>query len=441
MKNNHFFAVISLSLVFLMTACGGGTSAPPPPPGVLSGTVTSGNPATALPGVSVLVFDAGTNAPAAASVLTDASGKYSYSLTAGSYYVKLYKQGYDPVPASTLLTSVPVTVSSGATSTNNVLMTASAQTNVGWITGKVSNGSAGMPGVLVAAEISGVAYTSFTDSSGNYAIYNVPAAIYTVKAYLKGYSFTSSAATVTANTATTANLSVAVNATATVPVTFNLIAQTGVTKPAQMVVSLVHPLTRETIPGLSLSQSFANSMSYSFSGVADGDYFVRATYANDTIVVDPDYIVKFGEPSVTVTSAMPNPNPVQITATGAVGLTSPTNALSSTVPVQVTGTTPTFTWAAYSSTTDYVIEVMDAATGTVIWGGFSGTGAATMKNIVIPSSQTSIAYNSDSLASALLVVGKTYRWRIYASKDDNNSATGWSLISMSEDQMGLITIQ
>lgn len=440
MKNNHFWAAISLSLAFLLTACGGGSSTPPPPPqpGILSGTVTTGSTPVALPGVSVIVFDASTNAPAAATVLTDASGNYSFSLYAGSYYVKFYKQGFNPIPASTLLTPVPVAVSPGVTTTNNVLMTASTLTNVGWITGKVTSGSTGIGGVLVAAEASGVAYTSFTDSSGNYAIYNVPVAGYNMKAYLKGYSSTAPAAAVTANTETASNLSITANASATVPVNFNLIAQTGVTKPAQMVVSLVHPLTRETIPGQSLSQSFANAMSYSFSGVADGIYFVRATFANDTIVVDPDYIVKFGEPKVTVAGATATPNPVQITATGAVGLTSPTNALSSTVPVQVTGTSPTFSWAAYSSSSDYVIEVMDAATGTVVWGGFSGMGTATpTKNVT--TTLTSITYNSDGLATPL-VVGKTYRWRIYASKNDN-SATGWSLISMSEDQMGLITIK
>lgn len=445
LKHNarRILVALLIGVAGLLQACGsgGGGGSSPPPPGILSGAVTSGSPAAALAGVSVIVFDASTNAPAAAIVQTDVAGKYAFTLNAGSYYVKFYKQGFDPIPASAVLTPVPVTVSSGATTTNNVLMTASALTNVGWITGTVSSGSAGMPGVLVAAEASGVAYTSFTDSNGNYTVYNVPAAGYTMKAYFKGYSFTSPAVTVTAGAGTTAALTVAASVAATVPVTFNLISATGVTPPAQMVVSLVHPLTRETIPGQTLTQAFSPSLSYSFSGVADSNYIVRATYANDTIVVDPDYIVKFGEPSVTVTSGAANPNPVQITATSAVGLGSPTNALSSTVPLPVTGTTPTFNWAAYPSTSDYVIEVMDAATGTVVWGGFSGMGTAMLtKNIVIPSSQTSITYNSDNLASGPLVAGKTYRWRVYASKADT-SALGWHLISMSEDQMGLITIQ
>lgn len=441
MKTNHFFAAISLSLAFLVTACGGGgSSAPVPTTGTLSGVVTSGNPATALVGVSVVVFDASTNAPAGSTVTTDATGKYSFTLTAGSYYVKLYKQGYNPVPASALQTPVPLTVAVSATTTNSVLMTASTVTNGGWIIGKVASGTTGIGGVLVAAEATGVAYTSISDSSGNYAIYNIPAASYTVKAYIKGYSSTSPAATVTTGAGVTINpaLTALAAGTGTVAATFNLIAATGVTTPTNMVTSLVHPVTKETIPGLSLSQPFANSLTYNFAGVADGTYIVRTTYANDTIVVDPDAIVKFGEPTVTVAAGTANPASVGITATSAVGLTSPTNALASTVPVLVTGTTPTFTWASYPSTHDYVIEVMDASNGTVVWGGFAGMGTASVtKNIVILS--TSIVYNSDGMATPL-VLGKTYRWKIYASKN-SSSAPGWSLISMSEDQMGLITIQ
>lgn len=439
---SYFYKRIMVVLLpFLLgglQACNTGGSAAPAT-GTLAGKVTTGTPATALAGANVIIFDANTNAPVNATTLTDATGNYSVKLNVGSYYVKFYKQGYNPVPASPLQAPVPSTVTGGVTTTYNVSMSPSSVSNGGWITGKVSNGSAGLGGVLVAAEAGAVAYTSISDSNGDYAIFNIPAAAYTVKAYAAGYSFASPAATVTANNATTVNVSVTANASASVPVNFNLIAQTGVTTPDIMVVSLVHPLTRESIPGLSLQKSFSSSISYSFSGVADGQYFVRATYANDTIVVDPDYIVKFGEPSVTVSSATPSPNPVQITATGAVGLSSPTNAHSSTQAVAVSSTTPTFTWDAYPSTTDYVIEVMDAASGTVIWGGFTGMGTASpVKNVV--TTATSIVYNSDGNATAPLVAGKTYRWRVYASKADN-STLGWHLISMSEDQVGLITIQ
>jgi hypothetical protein len=438
----RIFIALTLALAGLLQACsGGGGGSSPPPPGTLAITITTDAPAAALASVSVQVFDANTNAPVASGT-TDASGKYSASLTAGNYFVKLSKQGYTPVPANALLSPVPQAVVSAQTTSYAVTMSTSTLTGTGWISGKVSAGNAGVANVLVAAEAAGVAYTTISDASGNYAIYNVPAADYTVKAYAKGYSFTApavttvSACTATPCTATTADLTATANAAGTVPVNFNLIAQTGVTKPANMLVSLVHPVTKETIPGLSQTLAFQNALIYSFTGVADGNYIVRSTFANDTIVVDPDYIVKFGELAVTVALTAPTPNPVQITATGAVQLVSPTNALTSTTPLAVTGTTtPTFTWSAYSSASDYVIEVMDADTGNVIWGGFSGSGPTLSKNVII-STGTSISY-----AGPALTVGKTYRWRVYASKDDNTLTPPWKLISMSEDQMGLFKLQ
>ena len=99
---------------------------------------------------------------------------------------------------------------------------------------------------------------------------------------------------------------------------------------------------------------------------------------------------------------------------------------------------PLFSWSKYSSTSDYVIEVTDA-NGNLVWGGFNSDW--TVKNIVIPSSQNSIQFNSDGSASSALLFGKVYRWKVYASKDNSQSATGWELISVSEDQRGLIIIE
>lgn len=150
-------------------------------------------------------------------------------------------------------------------------------------------------------------------------------------------------------------------------------------------------------------------------------------------MMDPDWIVKFGEPFVTVAS---NTVTRDFSVTGAINVISPTNAPTSTFPLEITTTTPTFQWDTYPSTTDYVIEVRDA-NGSLIWGGFSTDW--TTKNIVIPSSQQSIVYNSDGNATESLAAGKTYRWRIYASKDVGGGPS-WDLISVSEEQMGLFII-
>jgi len=50
-------------------------------------------------------------------------------------------------------------------------------------------------------------------------------------------------------------------------------------------------------------------------------------------------------------------------------------------------------------------------------------------------------FNSDGNASSTLKSNNTYRWRIYSSKDDNSSSTGWKLISVSEEQRGLFIIK
>jgi hypothetical protein len=118
-------------------------------------------------------------------------------------------------------------------------------------------------------------------------------------------------------------------------------------------------------------------------------------------------------------------------------LTSPTNAASSIQPLAVTSTTPTFSWSAYSSTDNYVIEVSDI-NGNVIWGGFKNNG--TVMNFAIPKTTTSLAYNSNGTATQPLQNGQIYRWRIYASKNDSSDSRGWKLISVSEEQQGLMKI-
>ena len=196
-------------------------------------------------------------------------------------------------------------------------------------------------------------------------------------------------------------------------------------------------ITKETIPGLT---SPTSNLNYSLANIPNGVFIARATYKNDSRVMDPDRIAKFGEPIVTVSGGTCTPSTLTFDVTGPVTLNAPTNPLSSTVPVVVPGK-PTFQWSSYSSTSDYVIEVMDASTGQIVWGGFDKSGALPVKKIVIPSSQTSIEYNANGTATiGNLVAGKIYRWRVYASKNDQNSSTGWTLISTSEDQVGLIKI-
>ena len=306
-------------------------------------------------------------------------------------------------------------------------MNAMQVANAGIVTGKTVTGS-GSPvaGVLVVAHAGSAGYSTVSDNNGNFTIYNVPAGSYYVQGFIASYNSDSVSATVTASSSVTANLSLASGASGAVTGNITYLATTN----KDVDVSIINPYTRESIPGLT---TMTSGGSYTLSNVPNGNYIARATYRNDTLVMDPDWILKNGEPTVTVASASATRN---FSVTGSVLLSSPTNDPSSTVPVKVSGTTPTFSWAAYPSTSDYAVEVSDE-NGNVIWGGFTGSGAAIVRNVTVPASQTTIVYNSDNSAKQPLQAGHFYRWRIYACKNVTGTPS-WKLISVSEDQMGLI---
>ena len=75
--------------------------------------------------------------------------------------------------------------------------------------------------------------------------------------------------------------------------------------------------------------------------------------------------------------------------------------------------------------------------GTTVWGGISGTPLT--RKVMVAKTQTTATYNFDGTGQTLQN-GRTYRWRIYASKNDSGLPLGWKLISASEEQMGLFSI-
>ena len=399
------------------------SSTPTVPKGKVSGVISNSSSAEAISNATVTLFSADNN-QAVAVTTSDANGSYSMTTVVGNYFLKVNAQGFDPVPPRGF-SAVSFTISASATITKDVALNTSDQTDLGSIEGKVSSGSTGILGALVVASNGSQAYSAISDASGSYKIFNVPAGSYTVKAWLVGYNSNEVSTSAVANDATTdVNVSLTSGASASVSGSITFLA----TQNAEVDVSLTHPETGETVPGLF---TMTSGGSYTIKYVPTGTYLARASFANDNIVTDPDWIVKNGEPFVTVSTGAVTRD---FSVTGAVSLTSPTNEASTTEPLEISSTTPTFSWKSYSSTSDYVIEVTNS-NGVVIWGGF--TGNWTSKNIVIPSSQTSIEYNSDGNASELLQPGGIYRWRIYASKDAGGGSS-WNLISSSEEQRGLI---
>ena len=381
--------------------------APEPTTGVLKGLVTDIATTMAIEDAKIFIYNANTNAPTGDVLTTDASGNYEIELNPGDYFVRASKQGYYDAPPSSV-PGLSFTVVKGDSIVKPVEMYANGLTNIGWISGTVSPMSAANSSVLVVASNGTEGYSAVVDADGNYTIFNVPAGSYVVKAWGAGFSSDSTTA-------------VAVNNVATTNVDLNLTAGSAGTVSGS--------ITFLATQNIEIDAAINGNVVL----VADGTYLARASFMNDEKVMDPDWIIKNGEPYVTVSGGSATRD---FSITGAIGLSSPTNASTTTLPTQISTTTPTFTWNAYSSTSDYIVEVTDA-NGQLIWGGFSSNW--TVRNLIIPSSSTSVVFNFDNNATANLVAGKIYRWRVYASKDVSGGAS-WELISSSEDQMGLFEI-
>lgn len=423
-----------LILFFLLVACKKNSDTVPT--GQLKGIVKDAVTSSLLENACVVIFNADNNSPIGQTLKTNANGEFSIELTPGNYFVKLSKQGYYPVPPP-IVDAVPFSITASQLTQSDAEMFPSQSSNNGWIEGKVTNSGNPVQGALVVATdgANKIAFSTSSDANGDYAIFNVTSGSYTVQAYIASYNSAMMPVSVSSNTATS-NINIELQKTGSATLTGNV--RNLAIENRDVDITLVHSITKETIPGLTTKTAALN---YSLTNIPNGNFIARATYNNDLRVMDPDRIAKFGEPTVSVSGGACSPSTLTFDVTGPVTLNTPSNVLSSTVPVTASAN-PVFQWIAYPSASDYVIEVMDASTGQIVWGGFDKSGSLPVKKIIIPSNQTSIAYNSNSMATiSSLVPGKIYRWRVYASKNDVNASTGWTLISTSEDQVGLIKIQ
>jgi hypothetical protein len=430
MKNLIFVTILFFLISTLTLSCKkSNDDNNTPTTGVLKGVVTdtSGH---AIANVRISVYNSNTNAPIGSSIKTGNTGSYSIELDPGTYYLTLSAQGYNNIPLVGT-TPISLTIEAGKENISDFQMQASTIINGGSISGKVTTGGNALSGVLVIANNGINGYSAVSGADGTYFIYNVPAGTYEVKGFILNYNSDTLNVNVTASTASiNNNIFMSSGASGSISGSVSFLA----TNSGEVDVTLTNILTKETIPGL-VTTTVGGL--YSITKVPNGNYLVRASYSNDSYVVDPDWIIKNGEPTVTIAGNSVTQN---FSVTGAVKLVSPTNDSTTTLPIEITGSTPTFTWLPYSSTSDYVIEVSDI-NGKIIWGGFTNNGATITKNITISKSQLSITFNSDGKAKSTLKLNTIYRWRIYSSKDDNSSATGWKLISVSEEQKGLFKVK
>jgi len=404
-------------------------------PGILDVTVADAADNSPISEATVTVVNADTKANVA-WLLTDSNGRAQVTLNRGSYYVRISAQGYlqSPPPrqdavAFQILDNITTSKTYHLTPDPNAI-------NSGQIRGTINNSAGyGLSGVLVIAKDSaqGITLSAISSGDGSYRLYNVPSGDYAVKGLIAGYRQVTDPGSVNVPPTTTISgidrvLEMAANADLSGKVTF-LAVVNGVID-----ITLLQPDTLDPIPGLNTYNSYGGN-TYLLKSVPPGNYLAWASYRNDGYVMDPDSIRKFGLPTVTFTSG--GGNQVQdFDVTGAITITSPTNPANLIIPQTVSSSAPLFQWRSYPSAKEYIIEVRDNQ-GQVIWGGYDSAG--NILHSPIPAGSTSVRFNFDGSATSPLIVGETYRRRIYA---DNDAATGiQGLISSSEQQMGLFRYQ
>lgn len=423
--NKRLMSAMLIVVTLFLTACSGGGDGGDNTPKtiVISGTVISADINESIEDAQVTIVNVETQQNELNPVYTDVNGKYSLEVPInGIYEVRVAAQGYLPSPTDGVA-GIPITETQ---SFDVILEPISDSIPYGLLSIDLVNynNSVGALAILTNTTTS-ESYSAVSSIAGDIMMYNLPVGDYDLTIRTIGHA-TYTAANITISD----NLETAINDIDLTPIDGHTVSGTVTflaVENAEVDVSLTDKVTGDVIPGTNV---YTANTDFSIDSIAPGEYFIRATYKIDGFVVDPDSIVKHGEPAVTVVDA--DVSLLNIDVTGAVTLTSPI-AQSNGIPSEVNTLTPTFSWTAYPSTSDYVVEVLDV-NGNVIWGGFADD--LTKK---VTTEETSIEYSNDGLGQAL-EYGEIYRWKVYASKDDTKEDTGWKLISSSEDAQGVFRV-
>ena len=417
-----------LAVTTFLSACGGGGGgSSSPPSGVLTVNVTQAgsDPFTKIQGARVTVIN-GDTGDVVNVLTTDANGAASVTLPIGQVLLKVSAQGYEPSP-SPLGSPLPFTIQSKITTTANIqLDVLSGAETLGSISGKaLNNTSFGLANALVVATDGASWHSTATAPDGSYILFTLPAGSFTVTALRSGFNFPDSTPTVTASLPTPGIDIVASSAAvATISGTVTFLAA-----PNSVVdVTLIHPETGEVIPGLSTFID-ASTRSYTLNTVPDGTFIAIGSLNTDGYVLDPDSVVKFGEPKVTVLGGVVYPfvNGVQTVSPGNLNF-DVTGAVTLLPPVIAAGTV-TFKWNAYPSTKNYILEVTDE-NGNFVWGG---------KVPVAGSDYTVGTATQFTYPATAPALNGTYRVHVNASVD-SNVAPFYTLISATEDLEGVFTV-
>ncbi|MBW1809949.1 MAG: carboxypeptidase regulatory-like domain-containing protein [Deltaproteobacteria bacterium] len=357
------------------------------------------------------------------SARTDSNGSFTLTVPAtrdqegspvlDSYMLRAQAAGYQPFPTA-IRPAIPLdaSVAQGnnddgwtieSTLTVIKLLPLPGNTNtLGSISGTVL--AADSSGVLVIAEGSGRGRPGFTNSDGEYTIFNVPAGSYTVVGYKAGVQLETSDVTLTASeNKTGVDLAESSNPLSTVNGTIQIVnAPGGLTTSVVLAVdsTFVEDAARGVVPpGLHASE--IGSGAFTIEDVPDGEYVVLAAFENDQLVRDPDQTI--GGTSI-VRITVPDPVsgntvnlPESFKITEALEIFSP----GADGPELVTSATPVFSFANDTSEEGYEVHVFDAF-GNEIW----------MTEIGPSSSSLDVQYAGPALEDGMYYQFKAHSWRV-----------------------------
>lgn len=431
------FISVIMTMMLSLAACsggggGGGTPYVPPAKGTLSLTVVDANTSLGIAGARVVVLDGDTGNPI--NVLTtDADGKVSKIYNTGPLQLKVSATGYGPSPAPGI-PPLPVQIVKDQVTPITVSLFALPTADRGTITGQVTN-SQGSPiagALIVVTAADGTNISSIAGVDGSYALYNVPIGGAVLNTFYGGYNFDLDTSVSVAVDPAVTQWDIVAAGLATGQISGH-VSFTSVSGDI-IDVTLLHPVTREVLPGL---RTFTdNGGSYVMNGVPNGTYEIIASLENDGYVMDPDTSVTQGIPEVTISN---DAQTKDFKVTGSIVLTNPA---TSNYGVPVLSNLPTFTWvkdSSYASADDYVVEVIDES-GNTVWGGFDALNNFAPLVTVAQTNNPSVIYNSTGTATVSpLEAGRYYQLRVYALVYDSTS-TGYTLLSASETLDGIFKV-
>jgi hypothetical protein len=390
--------------------------------------VSSKTDSSFIANANVVLYNANSG-ESVSRVFSGSDGRATFeALSPGNYYVRISAQGFKEIPQGSV-SPVPFSVSSGQTFSQTYYMD-KLQGTFGKIDGTVNPN---ISGFLIVATSSGMntEHHTYSGPDGYFVLFNVPYGTYVVDVIKSGYQSTNQPQITLSAGTTSATIQINViqitGATLTGKVTF-LASQNAVVD-----ISLLDKISNSVVNGL--TTMIDTSRNYIINNIPEGEYVAWASYENDGYVMDPDWIFK--NPGALFVTFVGDSSKVRnFSVTDAITLISPTNSAGSIIPALADTVIPTFSWSAYPQTKEYIVEVKDI-NGNLIWGGFTASGE--IRHSQIPKEWNSVEFNFDGSASSPLQLGNIYQWKIYSDDDDTPNVQ--TLLSSSEDLMGLFIVQ